>query len=181
MAATSLWFALWLINASPTPPSLSPVQEKANAYVHSIDTPISAADWKALGPEGAAFLDQLANDASLLPTRRARAVSGLAFCAGTGARATAQKLANNSSEPLTVRLSALRALPVVMSNNDLVAATQPLLERDPDARIRAAAAEVLAKQGTAGPCGLVTAQLQKETSRTQPLFARAAKSCAASH
>ena len=54
------------------------VRERIDTFLRTIDTRISADQWRALGARGAAILEGVAQDRTLLPTRRAKAVVGLA-------------------------------------------------------------------------------------------------------
>jgi hypothetical protein len=97
--------------------------------------------------------------------------------AGSGASNVFRDAANNDAEPFVVRFSAMRALAAAAgpksSRDDLAV----LLTRDSDARIRAAAGEVMAKRDAAGSCPLVQTQVSRETIDDQRYFRRALKSC----
>src|SRR3954468_1671381 len=54
------------------------VREHVKAYLGSIDTPIHANQWKALGPRAVPMLEEIAKNHDELPTRRAKAIDGLA-------------------------------------------------------------------------------------------------------
>jgi len=135
------------------------IRQRIETYLRSIDTPIRAAQWRALGPRGAAILEQIAQDERTLPTRRAKAIDGLAAIGSPTAPATMLRLARDEQTPLAVRLSAVRGAARVLPANQVTAALQPILEGAKDAHVRRAAAEALSSHGG---CALVRAQAARE-------------------
>src|SRR4051794_27064900 len=74
-------------SASPeAPAALSDAElaDRVEAYLHVIDTPVTASQWKQLGPRATALLEARALDKEQLPTVRSRALEGLASVPGTG-------------------------------------------------------------------------------------------------
>jgi hypothetical protein len=152
------------------------VAARVQAFLGSIDTPISYAHWRALGPRAAALLLPLAKDSAQFPTRRAKAVDGLAAIAPPDAQALFVALASGEGEPLVVRLSAVRGLGQVVPAKRLQATLAPLLTGAKEHAIRAGAAEVLASRGLG--CAAVEAQLKRETAEVRGAYHRAQKACA---
>ena len=152
------------------------VEARVKTYLGSIDTPIPPARWKALGARGAALLEPLIRDGEQFPTRRAKAVDGLAAIAPAGAQVLLLTLAAGEKEPLVVRLSALRGLGQVVPARKLQAVLAPLLTGGNEHAIRAGAAEVLVAQGLG--CDAALAQMARETEEVRGAYHRAQKGCA---
>jgi HEAT repeat protein len=152
------------------------VESRVKTFLGAIDTPIPAAHWKALGARGAALLSPLAKDPAQFPTRRAKAVDGLSAIAPQDAEPLFAALAAGETEPLVVRLSALRGLGQVVPAKRLQVVLHPLLTGAKAYAIRAGAAEVLSAKGQG--CAAVEAQLKRETAELRGAYHRAAKSCA---
>src|SRR3954469_8820235 len=64
--------------------SAEEVRDHVEGYLGSIDTPITANQWKALGPRAVPILERIAMDQHDLPTRRAKAIGGVRARGGTG-------------------------------------------------------------------------------------------------
>src|SRR5207249_11501496 len=140
------------------------LRARIDTFLGSIDTPISAAQWRALGPKAVPMLEEIATDAKKLPTRRARALDGLSLVAHPGdesASSTAARLARSDAEPPIVRMAAVRAAGRLIASARLMAALQPVLEGS-DARLRAVAAETLARRAPDEACDAILAQAEKE-------------------
>ncbi len=135
------------------------IRARIEAFLGSIDTPIPAAQWRALGPKAGPMLEQMATDLRNLPTRRARALDGLARVGSPGAPQLFVQLAQSESEPLVVRLSALHGAERALRKDNLVPALRPVLQSASSPHLRRAAADALARHGG---CGLVREQAQKE-------------------
>lgn len=148
------------------------VKERIDTFMRTIDTPISPEQWRALGGRGAAILEAMAQDGTQLPTRRAKAVVGLAAIGSPTSSSVLLSLAQSRTEPLTVRLNAVHGAAGVVPEAELASALKPVLETADDRHVRAAAAEVLSRHGG---CGLVRAQAQKE--RDPLTLRRAVQSC----
>src|SRR5205807_4971445 len=80
--------------ASPAE-QLPPDEARARAekYLGTIDTPISAEQWRAVGVAGAEVLEPIVRSAGELPTRRAHALEGLVHAAPQRAAALVGPLA----------------------------------------------------------------------------------------
>jgi hypothetical protein len=161
-----------------SPLSEAEARAQAEALLGAIDTAVSQAQWRALGPGALPLLAELVDDPDELPTRRARAVDGLATLGGAATRGRLTRAALSDDEPLVVRLAALRGLGAVVPSPELAAALAPLLRSARDSRIRAAAGEVLVlRVGDQGACPAVAAQLEREGPDGRAQFHRAARAC----
>jgi len=148
------------------------VRERIDTFLRTIDTRISADQWRALGARGAAILEGVAQDRTLLPTRRAKAVVGLAAIGSPTSSSVLLSLAGSPREPLNVRVTAVLGAPGVVPASELPATLKPVLESADHDQVRAAAAEVLSRHGG---CGMVRAQARRER---DPLpMQRAVQSC----
>jgi hypothetical protein len=153
------------------------VRARIDTYLDSIDTRITADQWRALGPEGAKVLAELAQDQKRLPTRRARALSALAVVGAADAPKLMVELAQRETEKSVVRMSALRGAALLLDPSGLMAAAKPVMEGSKDARVRAAAAAELVKKNPQEACGAVKTQAGKERAGTRPAFERALRLC----
>lgn len=153
------------------------VRAQVDAYLGSIDTPITPAQWRALGPEAAPVLEAIAQDSKKLPTRRARALSALAVVGSPNASKLVVAIAQRENEAAVVRMSAVRAAGELLDPAGLMLAVKPVLEKAKDARVRAAAAGVLAKRNPKEGCSSVKTQSAREKLETQATFARALEDC----
>jgi hypothetical protein len=153
------------------------VRDRVETYLGTIDTPITPAQWKALGPAAVPILEREAQAEGAFPTRRARAVEGLAALGGPGAGAVFARLAEDAKAPFVVRAAALRGEGCVLPPDRLIAAVRPVLESSRDPRVRGVAAEVLASKAPASGCDAVGAQATRETERDRTLFSRALETC----
>ena len=135
------------------------IRERIETYLGTIDTAIGAQEWRALGPRAVGLLEQIAQDGSVLPTRRAKALDGLAAIGSRDAPDLMMQLAKSEHAPLLVRLAAVRGVGQVLPSAQVVPALQPLLETAQDGHVRKVAAEVLSRHGG---CGLVRAQARRE-------------------
>ena len=156
------------------------IRSSVQSYLGSIDTPITADRWRALGPKAGPILEELAQDPERLPTRRARALEGLSFVGSSNATSLMVDLAQRESEPPVVRMSAMRGAGRLLGPAKLVAALKPVLVNAKDAHVRAAAAEVLAHRSPSAGCAAVTAQVGHEQGDKQIAFQKAVDHCRAS-
>src|SRR5207245_10833015 len=124
-------------NARPAPavqPEPAPqrsddeIRERIDTYLGAIDQGIASEQWRALGPRAAVLLEQIAQDGAVLPTRRAKALDGLAAIGSRDAPDLMMQLANSERAPLVVRLAAVRGVGKVLPSTQVVPALQPLLE-----------------------------------------------------
>jgi len=152
------------------------VKSQVGAYLGSIDTPISRESWRALGPRGAAQLIAVLDDGRMLPTRRARAVDGLAMMGWSDAAPTVLAVASNETENVAVRFAAIRALSALMPETADAPLTL-LMKTSKEARVRAVAAEMLSER--VGGCAVINTQLATETDEARAFFGRAQKQCMA--
>ena len=155
------------------------VRDQVKAYLGSIDTPITAKDWQALGPRANPLLEEIARDPKQLPTRRAKAIDGLASLNGPQAPALLAEVAAHEEEPVTVRLAAVRGLGRVTPERRSVSVLRPLLEGAKDSRVRAVAGEQLAQRTHGRSCDLIRAQAARESGQGRGHFRRALSRCAA--
>jgi len=135
------------------------IRQHIETYLGSIDTPVRPAQWRALGPRGAAILESMAQDPQVLPTRRAKALDGLSAIGTPTAADTMLRLAKSEHDPLVVRLSAVRGASRVLPTDQVAPAIEPILDSAQDGHVRAAAAEVLSNRGACAP---VRAQAARE-------------------
>lgn len=163
--------------AAGAPESLSDeeIARRANGYLGSIDTPISAAQWRALGPRAATVLEPIIGDRNALPTRRAKAIDGLAAAAPSRAAQLVGKLARDEAEPVVVRISALHGARRVLPSAKLIAELKPVLESARDPGLRGVAAEVITH--AKGGCAAVRARLEREGADERAAYDRALRRC----
>jgi hypothetical protein len=135
------------------------IREQIDTYLGSIDVPVRPAQWRALGPQGAAILESMAQDPKVLPSRRAKAIDGLSAVGTPSAADTMLRLAKDEQGPLAVRLSAVRGVGRVVPADQVAPALQPILQGAQNPHVRAAAADTLSSQGG---CNLVRAQAARE-------------------
>jgi hypothetical protein len=154
-------------------PSAGEVEQRVQSYLGAIDRAIPDASWQRLGPQAATILDRIAHDADELPTRRAKALDGLAAIGSSAAPATMLALAKDGQQPLVVRIAAVHGAARVVPQGDLVAQLQPVLQRAANGHVRRAAAEAMAEHGG---CSAVRQQARRETDRA--FLSRALEKCA---
>lgn len=158
--------------------SADEVREHVEGYLGSIDTPIKANQWKALGPRAVPMLERIAMDQNELPTRRAKAIDGLTALGDTRAPALFKRIASQDSEKINVRFAAVRGLAQVTPPAQAVTNLKPILQGAKDSRVRALAAEQIAVRSRGKSCDLVKAQLDRETDAARGHYGRAMKQCA---
>ena len=153
------------------------VRTRIDSYLETIDTPIPADRWRALGPGAGAVLEEIAQDRKRLPTRRARAVSALGVVGSPRARDLMMALAQREDEAAIVRMSAVRAVAPLIEGPAMLETLRPVLERSRNSRVRATAAEVLVLHAPGLACAPVRKQLARERPALRPAFARATAGC----
>ena len=131
----------------------------------------------ALLPTLRPILEAIINNPDEFPTRRAKAIEGLAALGDKKSPALFSRIANSDDEMINVRFAAVRGLARVTPPPQAAQALRPLLEKSKDSRVRAVAAEQLAIHSQGKSCDLVRAQLQRERSETRPQYGRAMKQC----
>ena len=109
------------------------------------------------------------------PSRRIRALEGLEGIGGARAAAVHREVANDRVAPGAVRMHAVAGLGRLVSPADAPAALAPLLDSDPDPRVRATAAEALARRAPAAGCAHVRERVRGE--REPERFGRALDAC----
>ncbi len=103
----------------------SVIRTKIEALLGGYETSASPEQWRSLGSAATPILTAIAIDENALPTRRARALEGLASLGGAST-ATVERLAYSETEPLIVRMSAVRSLGRLLPNEFLISALQCL-------------------------------------------------------
>jgi hypothetical protein len=154
------------------------VRQQVNAYLGAIDTPIGANQWKSLGSRAVPMLESIVTSDAELPTRRAKAIDGLAALGDKKASALFTRIAGNDGEKINVRFAAVRGLARLTPRHHAAEALQPILERAKDSRVRAVAAEQIAIRSRGESCGLVRAQLEREETGARRNYRRAMNECA---
>lgn len=153
------------------------IRAQIDTNLGAIDTPVSIARWRSLGPRAAPFLAEIASSATELPSRRAKAVDGLSAVGGAQAEGAVARLSRGEREPLVVRLSAVRGMARLARGARLSAALRPVLEGAKDARVRAQAAEALAERAPGNACAAVKAQASREDEQALVHYRRALERC----
>ena len=162
--------------AKPATLTDAQIRSTVHAYLGSIDTPIAASRWHELGARAEPELLKVLNGPEL-PTRRAKAIDGLASIATPHAPAILSKLAADESQPVNVRYASIRGLGRVLGDGALLASLQPLLEKAQDPRVRAKAGEVLTHRIPAASCTVLRAQIARESEPVKAQFDRAREGC----
>jgi len=117
-------------------------------YLSTIERPISAARWKALGPKAAPLLEGVIADGAQFPTIRAKAVDGLIAVAPDRAAAMVGKLARDETEPVVVRVAAMHGAGQVLSSPRAVSELRAGAAEAPGTRAaRAGGRGLVAQQG----------------------------------
>ncbi len=155
------------------------VAQRVHAYLGAIDTPTPAARWKALGQRAVPVLESVVRDPAALPSRRAKSVEALSIIGGTRAKQLVLDTLRSDQEPFGVRAAALRGAPRVLSKEELTTELQPILEHARHPTVRAAAADVLARNGGSGGCAAVRVQAAREHGHDREQFSRALDRCGA--
>lgn len=154
------------------------VSRQVYAYLSTIDTPIPSSAWGALGARAEPILLAVFDDRNNLPSRRAKAVDGLAALGNAETVGLFRATALADSEALVVRFAAVRGLGQVVAPEQLPATIKPVLQSANDSRIRALAAVVLVRRAGVASCVDVRGQVQSETSDKSGQFERALALCA---
>lgn len=97
----------------------------------------SVEQWKSLGPAGLQVLQQVASDAAELPTRRARAVAGMALVDAPGARAAVEAWCVDRNALPLVRRSAVLAFGAAFGKEALPTLGALLDDTELDVRVAA--------------------------------------------
>lgn len=183
MALAPVLLALALAAPRPPPPAPPPASEpvsaaeardRVDAYLGAIHEPVPPAAFRALGPPGEdALVEFAAGDPS--PLRRIRALEALAALGGARAEETHREVLASAASPRAVRRGAVRGLGQLAGPAGATAALGPVMERDRDPAVRAAAAETLARVAPAEGCGRVRSRARIDPEGTR--FRRALSDC----
>jgi hypothetical protein len=151
------------------------LRERIDTYLSTIDRPISAERWKALGPQAAPLLQAIVADEGAFPSRRARALDGLVMAAPDAASQVVGPVARDERQPMALRVAAMHGAARVLPPSQAVAALRPVLRGSQNMAVRAEAADVMARKQ--GGCAEVRSQVQREAADSRPAFERALKRC----
>lgn len=174
MALAPLVVVLALAAASPPPATPSPsVRDQVRALLGSIHGPVAPETFRALGPGAEEALADFAREDGF-PSRRLRALDALAALGGDRAEAVHREVLASDTAPRAVRRGAVRGLGR-LAGPRAAAALAPVLDRDRDPLVRAAAAEALAAEAPADGCERIRARAQVETVPSR--FRRALATC----
>src|SRR4051812_10044721 len=113
------------VDASVATLSDEDLRAQLEAYLGTIDTPVTPAQWRALGSRATPILEARARDREALPSRRARSLDALT---ALGATAVVVELARAEGEPFVVRQAALRGAARLLRNDRAAAVLRPILE-----------------------------------------------------
>ena len=172
MIAAPLLLGIALAAAPAADPALA---RRVDALLGSIERPATAAQWRALGPEAVPVLERIAADPRGRPSRRARAVEGLAAMGGPRAESAVLAAVRDQGAPWPVRAAGARGAGRLLDENRLPDALSPTLEADPDPRVRAAAAEALARHAPSRTCPAIHARAARD--RQAAVYRRALAIC----
>ena len=163
--------------ASPQALSDQEVAQRVDEYLGTIDTPITADEWRALGPRAGWRGPPGRWRPPRAGSRRGKALGALTALGGARARQVVLDTARSEQTPFAVRASALRGAGHLLDPKSLSKTLSPVLEKARDAPVRATAAEVLAAHAGASGCSAVRAQVAREPQETRGHFARALERC----
>lgn len=139
------------------------IASRVRTYLAVIDTPISDAQWKALGAGAAPQLTAVLEDSRRLPTARGRALWALGLIAPAAAEAHARRILADPAQELHLRDVAIGALGQVATPEVVARELTLVMETDASRQLRARAASVLAEK-VEGGCEAVRGQLAREAS-----------------
>lgn len=176
MLVASLLVALLASASAPPAAPSAAVRERVRALLGVIDRPVSPEAIRAAGPGADEALAEIALSRDL-PIRRGRALEVLATFGGARAEEVHRRVLGDRAAPRAVRRSAVNGLGVLLPAGRVERALRPVLERDGDGAVRAAAAEVLSRGAPAGPCAAIRAQLRREQPGDRGRFTRALAAC----
>ena len=151
------------------------VREHVRAYLGTIDRPVSAARWKALGPRAAPMLEAIIADGGEFPSTRAKAVDGLVAAAPDRAAAMVGSLSRDEGQPVVVRVAAMHGADQVLSSKRTLTELRPVMRNAKSPGLRAEAADVISRKK--GGCAEVRAQVGREVAEHKGAFERALKRC----
>ena len=163
--------------SAPQQQQLSDVElrERVEAYLGTIDRPVPAVRWKALGPSAAPLLEAVIADEAQFPSRRAKALDGLVAAAPERAAAIVGKLARDEKQPGVVRVAAMHGAAQVYPSSRVRRELRPVLQGARSTGMRAVAADLIATKK--GGCTEVRDQVAREKVEHRGAFERAMKRC----
>ena len=173
MAPLPALLALSLATAAPATPSPE-VKARVEGLLGSIHGPVSPEAFRAAGPGAEEVLSEVARGGGL-PSRRIQALAALAGLGGANAEAVHREVAASVTAPSAVRRAAIRGLGRLLPPTAAQQALAPILERDGDPAVRAAAADALAAAAPVETCPRIRARARAEAEPAR--FARALKAC----
>jgi HEAT repeat protein len=155
--------------------SADEVRERVNGYLGSIDRPITAENWRGLGPQAADVLEPIVNDANAFPSRRAKALEGLVAVSPQRAAKIVGGLARDEREAPVVRVAAMRGAGEVLSHSKALSELKPVLRSASEPGIRKTAADVLSRHKSG--CAAVKEQVARESAEHREAYQRALERC----
>jgi HEAT repeat protein len=144
-----------------TTATLADLRPRVVALLSGYEAVPTAEQWKALGPEALTILRQLASDPAELPTRRARAVAGMAYVDNPTASDVLKSFATDDNALPLVRKSAVLALAVRDGTNAVPVISGLLADKDQD--VRTGAARALGNTGGPAARSALQGRLDAET------------------
>jgi HEAT repeat protein len=158
------------------PPSPE-VKAQVEGLLGSIHGPVAPETFRALGPGAEEALAEIALSGDL-PVRRARALEALAALRAPRAEEAHRRVLAEAATPRTVRRSAVQGLGALLAPPAALEALRPILERDRDPGLRAAAAQALARAAPGRACAAIRAQVAREPPSERGRFRHAIAACA---
>ena len=155
--------------------SAEEARERIGGYLGSIDRPITADEWRTLGPQAGGVLEPIAVDPEAMPSRRAKALEGLLAVAPDRAARLVGRLARDENEPVVVRVMALRGAGEVLSSARALAELRPVLRSARSAGMRSTAADVLSRRKSG--CAAVREQAAREEAEHRGAYESALARC----
>jgi HEAT repeat protein len=133
-------------SAEPTPSSTASLRARVEALLQQPDSVLNEADWKRLGPEALALLEEVAADPNAPSAWRVRAVTSMALVDHPDAVNRLRALLEDAGTHPTLRASAALALSL-RSGPESLAALQPHLQ-DGQQQVREAVALAIGRLGS---------------------------------
>ncbi|MEM6929467.1 MAG: HEAT repeat domain-containing protein [Myxococcota bacterium] len=149
--------AIWLLLAAPA--WAGPLRDSVMTLLGAYEAPIDAASVAALGDGAGTELVTIADDATVPPTRRARALTALQHVPQTPEVAEAFRRHLAGSEPLLQRHAALS---MAVLGDDAIGDLTGVLSRD-DVALRVAAVQALGRIDTKAAKAALIAHGPRET------------------
>ncbi len=143
------------------PPSGEALQAQVDALLSGYERVPTDEEWKRLGPEALPALEKIYRDASALPSKRSRAVSGMAQVDNPRANEVLKEIVLDPKSEQHLRATAMLALGY-RGGPEAIAALEPMLAHDEPA-LREGAARALAKVGTPQAKQPLEERLDRET------------------